>query len=74
MTVLPGDSAWSPQLSTFYNFLIIDLGGRKEVRSVATQGHANTLNYVTEYIIQFSDDGQAWRSFTDQRGETEVRF
>lgn len=71
--VLLGDSAWSPAESTYFQFLTIDLGGRKEVRSIVTQGRASTLQYVTEYIVQFSDDGEGWRSFTDSMGETEVR-
>lgn len=71
--VLLGDSAWSPEHSTYYHFLVIDLGGRREVRSIGTQGRANTLQFVTEYIVQFSDDGEGWRSFTDAAGETEVR-
>lgn len=58
--------------STYYHFLTFDLGGRFEVRSVATQGRSHSNEYVTEYVVQFSDDGEAWRSFTDTRGEVQV--
>lgn len=58
--------------STYYHFLTFDLGGRFEVRSVATQGRTNSREYVTEYIVQYSDDGEGWKSFTDTNGEVEV--
>jgi hypothetical protein len=50
----------------------MDLGGSYEIRSISTQGRRGSIEFVTEYIVQFSDDGEAWRSFTDTQGETEV--
>lgn len=50
----------------------MDLGGRYEIRSIATRGLSTTKQFVTEYIVQFSDDGEGWRSFTDPQGEIEV--
>lgn len=67
-----GNSAWSPEESTYNQFLTIDLGYRHEIRSIATRGLSMTKEYVTEYIIQFSDDGEGWRSYTYGQGETEV--
>lgn len=72
--MLLGDSAWSPVESTYYQFLTIDLGGRKEVRKLITKGRPKIPEYVTEYIVQYSDDGEGWRSVTDSMGETEVRL
>ncbi|XP_049821647.1 neurexin-4 isoform X1 [Aethina tumida] len=70
--VLYGGSAWTPEESTYFHFLTISLGGRFEIRSIATQGRSGTREFVTEYVVQFSDDGEGWRSFTDSQGETEM--
>lgn len=67
-----GDSAWSPDSDTYYQFLAADLGGRKQVHWLATQGRAKTSEYVTEYIVQYSDDGQQWITVTDSAGNAEV--
>lgn len=67
-----GDFSWAPKDSTYYHFLTIDLGTRAKVRAIATQGQARTKEFVTEYILQYSDDGQVWRSYTGNTGEIEV--
>lgn len=67
-----GDSAWSPEVSSFYQHITMDLGGRFEIRSISTRGRAHTNEYVTEYIVQYSDDGQAWISYESQDGVDEV--
>lgn len=69
-----GDSAWAPNMSDYFQFLTMDLGGRYEIRSIATQGRSRSSSYVTEYIVQISDDGEGWRSVTDPHGEAEVPF
>lgn len=67
-----GDSAWTPEESNYYQFLTLDLGGRFEIRSIATQGRSRSSSFVTEYIVQISDDGDGWRSVTDPFGQAEV--
>lgn len=67
-----GDSTWSPVLSSYDQHLTMELGDRYEIRSIATRGRAHTNEYVTEYIIQYSDDGQAWASYESQDGVDEV--
>lgn len=42
------------------------------VRKIATAGRATTNECVTEYIVQYSDDGEMWKSFTDSEGEEQV--
>lgn len=53
---------------------MLDLGHRYEIHSIATQGRTGTHEYVTEYIIEYSDDGEGWKSFHDSEGETEVHI
>ncbi|XP_012235285.2 neurexin-4 isoform X1 [Linepithema humile] len=69
---LDGDSAWSPELSSYNQHLTMELGARYEIRSVATRGRAYTKEYVTEYLIQYSDDGQSWSNFENQDGVDEM--
>lgn len=71
--LLIGESAWTPEESTYNHFLTMDLGERNFIRYIATQGRAQTHEYVTEYIVQYSDDGESWRSYSDAVGVTEVR-
>lgn len=52
----------------------MDLGNRYEIHAIATQGRKGTHEYVTEYIIEYSDDGEGWKSFHDSEGETEVHI
>ncbi|XP_038122350.1 neurexin-4 isoform X1 [Culex quinquefasciatus] len=65
-------SAWTPVENTYFHFLTVDLGGRKMVRKIATAGRATTNECVTEYIVQYSDDGEIWKSFTDSGGEEQL--
>nr|XP_023013622.1 neurexin-4 [Leptinotarsa decemlineata] len=68
-------SAWSPKESTYFEKLILDLGSRYEIRSMATQGRGSgSHEYVTEYILDYSDDGEGWKSFHDSEGEIEMAF
>lgn len=65
-------SAWTPVENTYFHFLTVDLGERKMVRKIATAGRASTNECVTEYIVQYSDDGEMWKSFSDSDGEEQV--
>lgn len=65
-------TAWTPVENTYYNFLTFDLGDKRMIKKIATLGRANTKECVTEYIIQFSDDGEQWRSYVNPDGEVQV--
>jgi len=69
-----GKLAWSPKDNTYDHFLTINLVNRKEIRSIATRGRAGTSEFVTEYIVQFSDDGEWWKSYPSSKGDSEVQF
>lgn len=43
-----------------------------EIHAIATQGLHASEQFVTEYSLQYSDDGQAWRNIISSVGETEV--
>lgn len=71
-TTLLGRSAWTPVQNTYDHFITFDLGTRKKIRKIATAGRARTHECVTEFVVQFSDDGELWRSYTDVLGEVQV--
>jgi contactin associated protein-like 2 len=70
--ILKGNSAWTPIETNYYQFLTFELVSKKKIRKIATLGRADTKEYVLEYIIQFSDDGETWRTITDTNGENQV--
>jgi hypothetical protein len=48
------------------------LGGRKKIKRIATRGRAYTKEYVTEFIISYSDDGELWRTYSDSNAQDQV--
>lgn len=69
---MEGNSAWTPVENTYNNFLIFDLGEKRNTRKIATMGRPFTNEYVTEYIVQYSDDGEYWRSYVNPASEPQV--
>lgn len=51
----------------------MDLGRRYSIHAIATKGRRGTHEYVTEYIVEYSDNGEGWKSYHDSQGETEVQ-
>lgn len=48
------------------------MGDRKIINWIVTKGRAFTSEWVTEYIVEYSDDGQQWKTVTDHSGNNEV--
>lgn len=69
-----GNSAWTPVENTYNHFLTIDLGYKSTVRKIASMGRPFTNEFVTEYIVQYSDDGEYWRSYVNPSSEPQVIF
>lgn len=44
------------------------------IRSIATLGRGNTKEFVTEYVMMYSDDGEQWRSYVNPDGEVQVTY
>ncbi|XP_034035381.1 contactin-associated protein-like 4 [Thalassophryne amazonica] len=56
-----GAGGWSPLTSDRYQWLEVDLGRRTQVRAVATQGRYGSSDWLTAYLLMFSDTGHNWR-------------
>uniref|UniRef100_A0AAZ3PJ86 Contactin associated protein 2 n=1 Tax=Oncorhynchus tshawytscha TaxID=74940 RepID=A0AAZ3PJ86_ONCTS len=54
---------WSPQDSDSYPWLQVDLGSRKQVVAVATQGRYSSSDWTTRYRLLYSDTGRNWKPY-----------
>ncbi|OWK16571.1 hypothetical protein Celaphus_00003954 [Cervus elaphus hippelaphus] len=63
---MKGAGGWSPLVSNKYQWLQIDLGERMEITAVATQGGYGSSNWVTSYLLMFSDSGRNWKQYRQE--------
>ncbi|KAF6287812.1 hypothetical protein mRhiFer1_003118 [Rhinolophus ferrumequinum] len=61
-----GAGGWSPLVSNKYQWLQIDLGERMEITAVATQGGYGSSDWVTSYLLMFSDGGRNWKQYRQE--------
>ena len=65
--------AWTPEVQNAYQYLQIDLGKPYMITRLHTQGRRGSDEYVSEYFLEYSDDGTTWRRYTNRFGIAEVR-
>uniref|UniRef100_A0A8B9RKC2 Contactin associated protein-like 5a n=1 Tax=Astyanax mexicanus TaxID=7994 RepID=A0A8B9RKC2_ASTMX len=58
-----GGGGWSPQLTDRAPWLQLDLRERKEVTAVATQGRYGSHDWVSAYMLLYSDTGRVWKQY-----------
>ncbi|XP_031793518.1 contactin-associated protein-like 4 isoform X2 [Sarcophilus harrisii] len=61
-----GAGGWSPLVSNKYQWLQIDLGDRMEITAIATQGGYGSSDWVTSYLLMFSDTGRNWKQYRQE--------
>ncbi|XP_008504224.2 contactin-associated protein-like 4 [Calypte anna] len=61
-----GAGGWSPLVSNKYQWLQVDLGERTEITAVATQGGYGSSDWVTSYLLMFSDTGRNWKQYRQE--------
>uniref|UniRef100_A0A452R5W8 Contactin associated protein like 3 n=1 Tax=Ursus americanus TaxID=9643 RepID=A0A452R5W8_URSAM len=59
----PGAGGWTPRVSNRDQWLQIDLGDRVAITAVATQGGYGSSDWVTSYVLMFSDSGRNWKLY-----------
>ncbi|XP_029633411.1 neurexin-4 [Octopus sinensis] len=64
--------AWSASTPNGEQFLAINLGQRYIITAVGTQGRQGTEEYVSEFMLETSDDNNTWRMYTNELGIDEV--
>uniref|UniRef100_A0A665TRL0 Contactin associated protein like 3 n=1 Tax=Echeneis naucrates TaxID=173247 RepID=A0A665TRL0_ECHNA len=57
---------WSPLSSDRYQWLEVDLGGRTQITAVATQGRYGSSDWLTAYLLMFSDTGHNWKQYRQE--------
>lgn len=68
----PGAGGWSPLDTDRYQWLQIDLGSRKQVVAIATQGRYSSSDWTSQYRLLYSDTQNNWRPYL-QDGNIWVR-
>uniref|UniRef100_A0A3Q3NKW7 Contactin associated protein 2a n=1 Tax=Mastacembelus armatus TaxID=205130 RepID=A0A3Q3NKW7_9TELE len=58
-----GAGGWSPLDSDHYQWLQVDLGSRKQVSAIATQGRYSSSDWMTWYRLLYSDTGRNWKPY-----------
>ncbi|KAM8838666.1 contactin-associated protein-like 4 isoform 2-T3 [Synchiropus picturatus] len=61
-----GAGGWSPLASDTHQWLEVDLGGRTTITAVATQGRYGSSDWLTSYLLMFSDTGHNWRQYRQE--------
>ncbi|MCJ8745762.1 hypothetical protein PDJAM_G00134090 [Pangasius djambal] len=61
--LLKGAGGWSPLDTDHYPWLQVDLGSRKQVTAVATQGRYSSSDWTTRYRLLYSDTGRNWKPY-----------
>ncbi|XP_030623394.1 contactin-associated protein-like 2a [Chanos chanos] len=58
-----GAGGWSPLDSDHYQWLQVDLGSRKQITAIATQGRYSSSDWTTRYRLLYSDTGRNWKPY-----------
>ncbi|KAK5854293.1 hypothetical protein PBY51_015377 [Eleginops maclovinus] len=61
-----GAGGWSPLSSDSYQWLQVDLGERTHITAVSTQGRYGSSDWLTAYLLMFSDTGHNWRQYRQE--------
>uniref|UniRef100_A0A673X651 Contactin-associated protein-like 5 n=1 Tax=Salmo trutta TaxID=8032 RepID=A0A673X651_SALTR len=63
-----GAGGWSPQVTDRQPWLQLDLRDRIEVTAISTQGRYGGSDWVSGYLLLFSDTGRAWKQYRQEDG------
>ncbi|KAL0963898.1 hypothetical protein UPYG_G00315090 [Umbra pygmaea] len=63
-----GAGGWSPLVTDRQPWMQLDLKDRMEVTAIATQGRYGSSDWVSAYLLLFSDTGRAWKQYRQEDG------
>ncbi|XP_026231482.1 contactin-associated protein-like 5 [Anabas testudineus] len=63
-----GAGGWSPVVTDQEPWLQVDLREQMEVTAVATQGRYDSWDWVSSYLLLYSDTGRAWKQYRHEDG------
>uniref|UniRef100_A0A8D3BC34 Contactin associated protein like 2b n=1 Tax=Scophthalmus maximus TaxID=52904 RepID=A0A8D3BC34_SCOMX len=58
-----GSGGWSPLDTDHYQWLQVDLGSRKQVVAIGTQGRYSSSDWTSKYRLLYSDTPKNWRPY-----------
>ncbi|XP_064202143.1 contactin-associated protein-like 2 isoform X1 [Anguilla rostrata] len=58
-----GAGGWSPVENDNYQWLQVDLGNRKQVTAIATQGRYSSSDWTKQYRLLYSETGRNWKPY-----------
>ncbi|XP_076018406.1 contactin-associated protein-like 2b [Genypterus blacodes] len=58
-----GAGGWAPLDTDRYQWLQVDLGSRKQVVAIATQGRYSSSDWTSQYRLLYSDTQKNWRPY-----------
>ncbi|XP_050739952.1 neurexin-4-like isoform X2 [Eriocheir sinensis] len=64
--------AWSAAINNYDQSLTVSLRRRHKITKLATQGKQNTREYVNEFVLQYSEDGDTWTTYKDLDGKAKA--
>ena len=65
-------SVWQAASNNYNQFLQVDLGDRKLITRVATQGYRGSGQFVIDYYVSYSNDNTTFTEIVNDLGEPEV--
>nr|XP_039269898.1 uncharacterized protein LOC120344668 isoform X2 [Styela clava] len=69
----PGNTnSWKPSQSDKNQWIQADLGETRKISGVLLQGNPQASDWVTEYYIQFSGDGNSFTTYLDTTGNYQL--
>ncbi|KAG7453711.1 contactin-associated protein-like 2 [Solea senegalensis] len=60
---IQGSGGWSPSDTDRHQWLQVDLGSRKQVVAIATQGRYSSSDWTSKYQLLYSDNKKNWRPY-----------
>ena len=69
----PGEGGWAPERSDRQPWLQLDLREKMEITAIATQGRSGSSDWVSSFMLLFSDSSLAWKQY-GQSEDTGVRL
>uniref|UniRef100_A0A3Q3N8A4 Contactin associated protein family member 5 n=1 Tax=Mastacembelus armatus TaxID=205130 RepID=A0A3Q3N8A4_9TELE len=64
----PRAGGWSPLVTDQEPWLQVDLREQMEVTAVATQGRYDSWDWVSSYLLLYSDTGRVWKQYRHEDG------
>uniref|UniRef100_A0AAZ3R6L6 Contactin-associated protein-like 5 n=1 Tax=Oncorhynchus tshawytscha TaxID=74940 RepID=A0AAZ3R6L6_ONCTS len=67
-----GEGGWAPERSDRQPWLQLDLREKMEITAIATQGRSGSSDWVSSFMLLFSDSSLAWKQYgqSEDTGQT----